>query len=311
MPQARAVIVGRDRGRIRRHVVAIPLLIALGAACGSSSSAGKQTASSTASPSSPTTRPAGTAQNPAFVDIVTCDNAGGNGDASGTVENQGSTATAYRLQLGFYDSAGNKLLASGSADTATIPPGASGDWQVTVSGLGGADVVCHTVSIDTLSGGASGTTTTPTTGSAAAEEFPCDLLTQAEIDEIAGNPLDPGDASTNHVTEDTTQWTARACDWGKLGASEPTEVTLAVSRAADFPSGSVQCPAPPGTSTAVAGLGTSATWAWTDAGTSITVGKLRVCAADALVDVTVSGAGSGAALLAVAKGVAGKVLAAL
>ena len=34
------------------------------------------------------------------------------------------------------------------------------------------------------------------------------LISQQEIEQLAGNPLDRGDASTNHVTEDTANWTA-------------------------------------------------------------------------------------------------------
>ena len=91
---------------------------------GTSSSAEKSTAMA------PTTK-AASGQTPVFIDIETCDNNGGNGNATGTIENQGTTATAYRLRVGFYDSATNKLLAEGTVDTATIQPGATGDWKIT------------------------------------------------------------------------------------------------------------------------------------------------------------------------------------
>jgi hypothetical protein len=279
------------------------LVMVLGA-CGGGTSSSAEKSTATA----PTTK-AASGQTPVFIDIETCDNNGGNGNATGTIENQGTTATAYRLRVGFYDSATNKLLAEGTVDTATIQPGATGDWKITASGLGSADTVCHTLGVEQSVAGAGGTTTT--TGADAAAEFPCNLISQQEIEQLAGNPLDRGDASTDHVTEDTANWTALECAWLKPGAQNPTEVTLAVSRAADFPEGSVQCPPSPASSTVVTGLGEQALWSWTDTGTTITVGKLRVCADNALVDVTVDSAASGDAHLAIARGVAEKALAAL
>lgn len=150
-----------------------------------------------------------------------------------------------------------------------------------------------------------------TTTTVEASQFPCDLVAQERIDEIAGNPLDAGAVFTNHVTEDTESWTAMECSWTTMALDESTEVILDVSLPDDFPSGSVECPPIPGSSEAVGGLGTSAQWSWVDAGTTVTVGDLRVCSDDALVHVKVSGAIGGDALLAVARAAAEEALAGL
>lgn len=150
-----------------------------------------------------------------------------------------------------------------------------------------------------------------TTTTVEESQFPCDLVSQEKIDEIAGNPLDTGAVFTNHVTEDTESWTAMECSWTTMALDESTEVILDVSLADDFPSGSVECPPIPGSSEPVDGLGTSAQWSWVDAGTTVTVGDLRVCSDDALVQVKVSGAIGGEALLAVARSTAEEALAGL
>jgi hypothetical protein len=289
------------------------------AACGSggSSDAGSSSTTSTtitsAAITSTTITPTATTsttgeQASAFIDIETCDNSSGEGTASGTIENQGSTATAYHLQLGFYDSDSNVLLATASLDTTSVEPGEATDWKVSVSGLGNADVVCHTVKPETGTGGPGPTTST--TSAAAQLEFPCNLVSQAEIDQITGNPLDPGDAQTNHVTEDDASWTERECAWLKLGVETATEVRLGVSRAADFPSGSVGCP-PLASSTAVSGVGDQAQWSWNDPGTTVTVGALRVCTGAVLLQVTVTGTTSGDHHLEIARSVAQSALAAI
>jgi hypothetical protein len=135
-------------------------------------------------------------------------------------------------------------------------------------------------------------------------------VSQAEIDQITGNPLDAGDAQTNHVTENDASWTQRECAWLKFGSETATEVRLGVSRAADFPSGSVECP-PLFSSAAVSGLGEQAQWSWNDPGTTVTVGTLRVCTGDVLLEVTVTGTTSGDGHLEVARSVADTALAAI
>lgn len=161
-----------------------------------------------------------------------------------------------------------------------------------------------TTAIDTVA-----ETTSTTAGES--ESFPCSLIPQADVEEIAGNPLDEGWASVSQVTENTASWSASVCAWTGPTGSDSTEITLSVSRADDFPSAAVECPEIPGTSTPVLGLGNSAQWSWVDAGTTTTVGELRVCTDDALVHVRIAGAGSGDEQLAIAREAAERSIAAL
>ena len=289
-----------DPRRIRA-IALLGLTAVLFAACGSSGSSAAK--SSTTSKPATTTTTSSTGDTPAFVDIETCDNNGGSGSASGTIENQGSTATGYRIRIAFTDASSKKSLTTEQVQLGVIQPGATGQWSLTTTGLGNADVVCHTIELSALSGD-SGATGSGTAGA----EFPCDLVAQAEVEQIAGNPLDPGDATTDHVSENRATWTAHSCAWTQPSAQNPTEITIAVSRAADFPSGKVECPSL-SSSIPQAGLGTSAQWSLDDAGTTIVVGDLRVCSSDLLLNVHVDGA-DGGVLLTAARAMATKVLAA-
>lgn len=280
-----------------RLAVAMGAVLAL-ATCGSGGDGSKASPSSTAKPAG-----GGKSATDAFVDVETCDNSGGRGTSTGTIENQGSTAVSYTITIGFFDES-DKQVGTGSDTTAVVAPGGSADWAVTASGLGSNDLVCHTVDITSRGG----KVTTSTTAAVDAE-FPCDLVTETDLGQIVGNPVDPGDAITNQVTEDTVTFTARECSWSATG--EVDEVRLQVSRKQDNGGQDPGCLPYPGTSTPVPGIGTSAVWSWVDAGTTSTIGTLRVCSAQGLVDVTISGSTSGDAHLAAARAVAEKALAAL
>jgi len=257
------------------------------------------------------TAPPPNAANPdgvrAFIDIVECQSAGGVGTAAGTIENQGSVPTAYRITMGFYDAAGTKL-GEGTADTASAAPGAVVEWNVMAGGLGDAGVTCRTVEV-TLAGGAGGASG-PARTAGPAGEYPCTLIPEATVEQLAGNALEPGDANTFNHDENGVLWTAAECIWPSP-PGPAIEVELEVTDAAGFPSGAVGCPPLGEPTTPVGGLGSTATWSWVDPGTELTVGTLRVCSAAWLVDVRVSGPGSEATLRAVAVGVATEVLAAL
>lgn len=243
----------------------------------------------------------------AFIDVVDCTNAGGSGTAAGTIENQGTEATAYRITVGFFDAAGTKL-GEGTADTAIAAPGAVVSWSVTAAGLSGTEVICRTVDVMIVGGAGQGSAAAGT--AAPSGEFPCTLVSQATIEQLAGNAVQPGDASTVHHDENGVRWTAAECAW--LSPPGPAvEVDLEVSRADGFASGTVGCPPLAGSPTPVDGLGSTATWSWTDPGTEVTVGTLRICSAGALVDVRVSGPGGEGVLRAVATGIATEVIAAL
>lgn len=299
--------MGTISRRVATTAMTTTLLLAVLSAC---SGGGDDKNKSGDDTKSTTSSAAGKSSTPAFVDVVECEPAGGTGTSSGTIENQGTEATAYELTIGFYDDTSGKRLATGSVTTGTAAPGATVAWSISAPGVGSIasdDLTCTTVTIKATTATGAPTTAAPAQGDA---EFPCDIVPAATIAQITGNPLD-GDAITSPTSENSLSWTARTCVWTGVGTTTAQEVTLAVSRPADFAAGSPTCPPAPAGATPVAGLGTSATWAWTDPGTEQKVGDLRVCAPAGFVAVRVSGPAGEAAQQAVAKGVAQAALAKL
>lgn len=252
--------------------------------------------------------PAAEESSRAFVDVVECEPQSGTGTSSGTIENTSTEATAYELTIGFYDAQG-KQLATASVTTEVAAAGATVDWSASAAGVGDVsseDLTCRTVSVQPTAP-AGGTSTSSASTAQGDDDFPCDLVPATAIAQITGNPLD-GDAISGDVTEADKTWTARTCVWTAIGAADAQEVTIAVSRPADFPAGASTCPPPVGTTTVVNGLGSSATWSWTDAGTTTKVGELRVCSPAALVAVRVSGPGGEGEQQQVASNVAAAAL---
>ena len=142
------------------------------------------------------------------------------------------------------------------------------------------------------------------------EEFPCDVLDEAETKEMFGSDRLAPDATTTFVNEDGEEWEAAACSWTTFDETA-TEATLQVSVADDFPDGAVACPPMANATADVPGVGDSAQWSWVDPDTTVTVGELRVCTADALIDVDVSGTDPEPGLQAYAITLAEAALAAL
>jgi hypothetical protein len=295
---------GRVKRRPRRALAVAAVVLSLVAVACSGGSGPAGTPKATAQPTSAAS--AGSVH--VFIDIVDCDSAGGVGAAAGTIENQGTEPAAYRITMGFFDAAGTKL-GEGTADTASAAPGAAVDWSVTAGGLGETDVTCRTVAVTIVGAGQA---SAPASTAGTSGEYPCTLILQARVEQLAGNALEPGDANTFNHDENGVLWTAAECIWLSLPGPS-VEVELEVSDAAGFPSGTVGCP-PLGEPTApISGLGSTATWSWVDPGTELTVGTLRVCSTVRLVDVRVSGPSPSVgelALRAVAVGVATEVLAA-
>lgn len=122
--------------------------------CSKSAKTGSTTtttaSSSTASTAvtSETTAPAGSSGDvKAFVDIQECTNAGGSGTATGSIENTGDRTTTYELEIEFRDSSSGKALNSGTVEIPSLPAGGDSGWSVTTSGLGSAEVSCHTLKL--------------------------------------------------------------------------------------------------------------------------------------------------------------------
>lgn len=300
--------MGSDLHPVGRRwmVVASVLLVSLGAACsgGDEGSDAESTSTTTTVSASSSTTPTG-----AFIDVAECESASGSGTAKGTITNNGTGDTVYEITIAFRDASGEQL-GTGSTTTGVVTAGAEVEWTVQATGLGSVssdDLTCTTVSLKPMEGGAS---TTAVAAGSTDGEFPCDLLTPEVIAQITGNPLD-GDAITSPTSENDLSWTARQCVWSGPPPSTSVEVTLSVSRPDDFPAGASMCPPPVGTTAPVAGIGTSATWSWTDPGTEQKVGVLRACSPDAFVVVQVSGTPNDPQQQQVATSVAEKVLGAL
>jgi hypothetical protein len=142
------------------------------------------------------------------------------------------------------------------------------------------------------------------------DEYPCNVLDAAETEEMFGSDGLPPDATTTFVDENGQEWEAAACSWTTFDETA-TEASLQVSVADDFPDGQVACPTMASATGEVPGVGDSNQWSWVDAGTTVTVGELRVCTADALIDVDVSGTDPEAGLQAFAVTLAEAALARL
>lgn len=105
----------------------------------SSGSTSESPTSSESPPGTPSSRPTTPAKR-AHVTIETCTQAGGYAEARGTVDNPGSRAESYRLQVFFTDHAA-KVLGSTQVDV-TAAPGASTRWTARTRLTVPADIRC-------------------------------------------------------------------------------------------------------------------------------------------------------------------------
>jgi hypothetical protein len=138
-----------------------------------------------------------------------------------------------------------------------------------------------------------------------ASTFPCSLFAQQEIEALAGNPLDPGSHTFNHVDEDGRRYRSESCDWSAKGG-EGHEAGLWVSLPKHFDSGKVEC-SPRSANTQIDGIGDRAWW---DFQKYFGLGTLRVCSTKAMLEVKVDLTGNDeAAARAIAWKMAEKVLA--
>lgn len=155
-----------------------------------------------------------------------------------------------------------------------------------------------------------GSTSTRAPAALDAGGFPCDLVPPDSITSLTAGVPDPGSPSTRRITENGASRSADVCSWLNLGEGA-LNVSMVVSRDHDFPSGRVECLAPPGRSEEVEGIGTRAFWVYLEAGGVVSVGVLRACSEPALVAVEVSGSGTEAELRQVTRGIAEAALASL
>lgn len=123
----------------------------------------------------------------------------------------------------------------------------------------------------------------------------CDLVTTDELGDIFGTTFSSGRTVQSTVTEDGVTWTPDQCSWE---SDEKLELSLKIADAADFETGTLVCAEPSRLLyevTDIADLGTAAYWTFDDAFGA--EGELRVCTAEALIDVELEAeTGDGATL---------------
>jgi len=138
-----------------------------------------------------------------------------------------------------------------------------------------------------------------------AATWPCSLFPQADIEALAGNPLDKGSYTFVNAFEDDHQYKREACDWSARG-DDGNEISLWVSLPKHFGSGHVECSGGDA-SKALAGIGDQAWW---DYQKYWGMGTLRACSDKAMLEVKVTEKGKDeAAAKNTAMKVAGKILA--
>jgi hypothetical protein len=115
-----------------------------------------------------------------------------------------------------------------------------------------------------------------------AATFPCSLYSQQEIDALAGNPLQAGSYTFNHVSHNDHKFRSESCDWSAK-SGEGNEVGLWVSLPKHFDSGKVEC-SPGNANTKISGVGDQAWWEYQK---YFGMGTLRVCSAKAMLEVKV------------------------
>ena len=82
-----------------------------------------------------------------FNDISTCDNVGGRGIATGTIENTGTETTTYRLEMEFTASDTGEVRGSGVVVVREVAPGDNADWTIEADGVGDGDLICATKAV--------------------------------------------------------------------------------------------------------------------------------------------------------------------
>jgi hypothetical protein len=112
------------------------------------------------------------------------------------------------------------------------------------------------------------------------EDFPCDVVSTEAVAQAIGQPLDDGEFTITYNTSNEEQWTSFRCTWEGDGVDQ--EITVDVTFADGFPSGSVECPAASRFAVEITGAGDQTFWVWDG---PLRQAGLQECTADALVEV--------------------------
>ena len=118
-----------------------------------------------------------------------------------------------------------------------------------------------------------------------AASFPCSLFEQRELETLLGNPVDSGDHTFEHRSENDRSWRSEACSWSSTEEGG-AEMSLWVSRPEHFDSGRVECYSPLDRAAGeLSGMGDSAWWTFDK---YWGIGTLRACSEKALVEVKIT-----------------------
>ena len=154
------------------------------------------------------------------------------------------------------------------------------------------------------------------------DRFPCSAISQADIENLLNNPLEPASFAVEDAHDDGAAFQAESCSWLSF-AEGSNEITIRVSQASHFPDATVLCPEPsqPQIETlipedegtverpswqSVPNLGNRAWWIYED---PPGIGNLVVCANEARIAIEVSiGNGDGALALNAGRSLVEKVV---
>lgn len=113
---------------------------------------------------------------------------------------------------------------------------------------------------------------------------PCQLFSGADLETIFGTQMSSGRNGISRIDDAAIEADSRHCRW----SAPALDASLQIAYPSDFDSGELVCVAPADPHAAEMDLGSRAWWSeLTVAG--VTAGRLRVCTAGSLVDITIVG----------------------
>lgn len=112
----------------------------------------------------------------------------------------------------------------------------------------------------------------------ASDDFPCDLVTTAEVADLVGADLGDGEYSRTQNSQNEFNWTSDKCRW----EGDDQEIVLDIGGAESFASGSLECPDAVMDAVEIDGPGDPVYWIWD--GIRVQA-ELQFCTPDAVIEV--------------------------
>ncbi|MCY7326735.1 MAG: hypothetical protein LH605_11480 [Microbacteriaceae bacterium] len=113
---------------------------------------------------------------------------------------------------------------------------------------------------------------------------PCALFSTSDLETIFGTEVRAGRNGISRIDDAAIAADSRHCRW----SADRVDASLQIAYAEDFDSGEFACTGPADPSAVEVDLGRQAWWTELTMG-GVTVGRMRVCGASALLDVTIIG----------------------